>query len=51
MGKFQLDYKGQAQVQRFHEKHSKGTSDKQARLQELRAQFLKQKAKNQKPDN
>lgn len=35
MGKYQLDYKGQAQVQRFHEKQSKGTSDKKARVQAL----------------
>ncbi len=35
MGKYQLDYKGQKQVERFHEKNSTGTSDKKARVQEL----------------
>lgn len=35
MGKYQLDYKGQAQVERFHEKHSIGRSDKKARVQAL----------------
>lgn len=35
MGKYQLDAKGQAQVQRFHEKHSTAKSDKKARVQEL----------------
>ncbi len=28
MGKYQLDDKGKAQVQRFHEKHSQGGSSK-----------------------
>ena len=28
MGKYQLDDKGKAQVQRFHEKHSKGGVNK-----------------------
>ena len=28
MGKYQLDDKGKAQVQRFHEKHSKGGINK-----------------------
>ncbi|WP_186652510.1 hypothetical protein [Streptococcus sp. sy004] len=40
MGKYQLDYKGQAQVERFHEKHSKVKSDKKARVQDLKARFL-----------
>lgn len=35
MGKYQLDAKGKAQVQRFHEKHSTVKSDKKARVKEL----------------
>ncbi len=44
MGKYQLDYKGKAQVTRYHEKHSKGGINKKARVTSLREQFL-QKAK------
>ena len=40
MGKYQLDDKGKAQVQRFHEKHSQGGSGKKERLAKLRQQFL-----------
>lgn len=43
MGKYQLDYKGQAQVERFHEKHSKGGSDKKARVQALLAKAKQKK--------
>ncbi|MBM7641959.1 hypothetical protein [Streptococcus loxodontisalivarius] len=35
MGKYQLDYKGMQQVERFHEKNSTGKNDKKARVQEL----------------
>ena len=35
MGKYQLDYKGMQQVEKFHEKHSKVKNDKKARVQEL----------------
>ncbi|MGT2683365.1 hypothetical protein [Streptococcus porci] len=35
MGKYQLDYKGMQQVERFHEKHSNVKNDKKARVQEL----------------
>ncbi|MGT2907013.1 hypothetical protein [Streptococcus dentiloxodontae] len=38
MGKYQLDYKGLQQVERFHEKQSKGVlsgNDKKARAQAL----------------
>lgn len=45
MGKYQLDYKGQAQVERFHEKHSRVKDDKKARLEALKAQFLGKKTK------
>ncbi|HFI0869331.1 TPA: hypothetical protein ACGPCR_001205 [Streptococcus agalactiae] len=41
MGKYQLDYKGQAQVQKFHEKHSTGeNANQKSRLKDLRKQFL-----------
>lgn len=45
MGKYQLDYKGQAQVTRFHMKHSTGQSDKKDRIADLKAQFLKKTKK------
>lgn len=35
MGKYQLDYKGIKQVERFHEKQSNPKNDKKARIQEL----------------
>lgn len=35
MGKFQLDYKGMKDVERFHDKHSRVVSDKKARAQAL----------------
>ncbi|MGT2637168.1 hypothetical protein ACVRWL_05130 [Streptococcus ratti] len=42
MGKYQLDDKGKAQVQRFHEKHSQGMNaqTKKSRVQALREKFL-----------
>lgn len=41
MGKYQLDYKGQAQVQKFHEKHStEENANQKSRLKDLRKQFL-----------
>ena len=43
MGKYQLDDKGKALVQRFHEKHSKGGSSKKDRVASLREQFLNKK--------
>lgn len=48
MGKYQLDYKGMQQVERFHEKHFKKKTDKKSRLQELKARFLE---KSKKQDN
>ena len=46
MGKYQLDDKGKAQVQRFHEKHSTGGINKKDRVTSLREQFLKKLRKN-----
>ncbi|MGT2893757.1 hypothetical protein ACVR0A_04805 [Streptococcus downei] len=44
MGKYQLDYKGQAQVERYHEKHSKGgQANRKERLQALLKQTQKGK--------
>ena len=43
MGKYQLDDKGKALVQRFHEKHSKGGGNKKDRVASLREQFLNKK--------
>lgn len=39
MGKYQLDYKGKAQVTRFHEKQSTGQNDKADKVKDLKAQF------------
>ena len=50
MGKYQLDDKGKALVQRFHEKHSKGGVNKKDRVASLREQFLnKNKKKRESP--
>ena len=45
MGKYQLDDKGKALVQRFHEKHSKGGANKKDRVASLREQFLNKNKK------
>ena len=45
MGKYQLDDKGKALVQRFHEKHSKGGVNKKDRVASLREQFLNKNKK------
>ena len=45
MGKYQLDDKGKALVQLFHEKHSKGGSNKKDRVASLREQFLNKNKK------
>lgn len=44
MGKFQLDYKGMQQVERFHEKNSTKKLSKNLSGKDLKAQFL-EKAK------
>ena len=36
MGKYQLDYKGQASVQKFHEKNSNKKTDKLSKIEELK---------------
>ncbi|MCL2676807.1 MAG: hypothetical protein FWF42_00465 [Streptococcaceae bacterium] len=43
MGKYQLDGKGQNSVQKFHEKHSSGQSDKRSRVEELKKSYLEKK--------
>jgi len=45
VGKYQLDDKGKALVQRFHEKHSKGGVNKKDRVASLREQFLNKNKK------
>ena len=42
MGKYQLDYKGMQQVERFHEKHLTAKGNKKARVNELKAQMLEE---------
>ena len=48
MGKYQLDYKGMQQVERFHEKHSNVKADEKARVNQLKAQFLEKAKKKSK---
>ncbi len=48
MGKYQLDYKGMQQVERFHEKHSNQKNSKKTRVEELKAQFLKKSSESKK---
>lgn len=43
MGKYQLDYKGMQQVEKFHEKHSTGKEDKKTRVQALLKKLNKTK--------
>lgn len=43
MGKYQLDDKGKALVQRYHEKHSTVKLDKKARVQALLKQATQKK--------
>ena len=45
MGKYQLDDKGQAQVRRYHEKHSTGsTNHPKDRVKALRDKYLSKKS-------
>ncbi len=48
MGKYQLDYKGQASVTKYHEKNLPEKADKQKQLKEIREKFLKNKKKSNK---
>lgn len=48
MGKYQLDYKGMQQVERFHETHSTAKGNKKARVNELKEQFLEKAKKKSK---
>lgn len=41
MGKYQLDAKGKALVERYHEKHSTGKEKKKQKVASLQEQFLK----------
>ncbi|SYZ77846.1 hypothetical protein [Trichococcus shcherbakoviae] len=43
MGKYQLDYKGQAAVTKYHEKQTPAKSDKKQQLEKIRAEYLKKK--------
>ena len=45
MGKYQLDYKGQAAVTKFHEKQTPAKFDKKQQLEKLHAEYLKKKQK------
>lgn len=47
MGKYQLDDKGKALVERYHEKHSTGSGKKKDRVAQLREQFLKKQGKRE----
>ena len=41
MGKYQLDYKGQAAVTKYHEKQTPAKFDKKQQLEKIRAEHLK----------
>ena len=43
MGKYQLDYKGQVAVAKFHEKQTPVKFDKSKEIEKLRAEYLKKK--------
>jgi hypothetical protein len=45
VGKYQLDYKGQAAVTKYHEKQTPAKSDKKQQLEKIRAEYLKKKQK------
>lgn len=45
MGKYQLDYKGMQQIEKFHEKHSRKKIDKKSRVNDLKARFLEKTSK------
>ena len=47
MSKYQLDNKGQQSVQKFHEKNI-GKSDKQLKLEAIKAQYLNKKKSGKK---
>lgn len=48
MGKFQLDYKGQQSVQKFHEKLKVEKTDKQTKLEALKQKHLANKKSGRK---
>lgn len=48
MGKFQLDYKGMQQVERFHEKNSSKSAKQKVDTKDLKAEFLKKMTKKSK---
>lgn len=48
MGKYQLDYKGQASVQKFHEKNSNTKTDKLTKIEALKKEHLAKKKKEKK---
>lgn len=45
VGKYQLDYKGQVAVTKFHEKQKPAKFDKKQQLEKIRAEYLKKKQK------
>lgn len=45
VGKYQLDYKGQVAVTKFHEKQTPAKFDKKKQLEKIRAEYLKKKQK------
>ncbi|MDR7071588.1 hypothetical protein J2X07_000563 [Fictibacillus barbaricus] len=45
MGKYQLDYKSQVAVTKFHEKQTPVKFDKKKHLEKIRSEYLKKKQK------
>ena len=46
VGKYQLDYKGQVAVTKFHEKQTPAKFDKKKKKKKMRAEYLKKKQKH-----
>lgn len=40
MGKYQLDAKGKAQVERYHDRHSQDVSNREKKLETLKQRYL-----------
>ncbi|CAM3183422.1 hypothetical protein FITA111629_08545 [Filibacter tadaridae] len=45
MGKYQLDYKGQAAVTKYYEKNKPAQFDKKEQLEKIRTAYLEKKQK------
>lgn len=51
MGKYQLDYKGQQAVSKYHEKNLPTKFDKKEQLEKIRTEYLKKKQERANQEN